>query len=263
MRLCVLVSALEQDTDALPARMGLESDAVIVNQTDHDARETVLWRGRQLKLLSRKERGVGRSRNLALDEAWGDLVLFADEDIVYDSGYAARIVQAFRRRPHTDILLFNLRVNEERRTYWNEKEKAVHRFNCGRYPTFCAAARLSSLRRAGVRFSLLFGGGAPYSNGEDSLFFTDCLRKGLKIRALPVTIGREEPRESTWFHGYDKKFFYDRGVLYAFLYGRMAELWALRFVVTKKKIMCGEIPPARAFALMKKGIAKGRRLCRG
>ena len=262
MKLCVLVAALEQDADRLPEKMGLKNEAVIVNQCDHDGERVVTHRGRSIRILERNERGVGRSRNLALDHAEGDIVLFSDEDIVYDESYASRVIKAFRRRPSADLILFNVRVNERRRTYWNEREKRVHGFNLGRYPTFCCAARLERLKEKKVRFSLLFGGGAPYSNGEDSLFFMDCIRAGLRIYAVNAVIGREEARESTWFRGYDRKFFYDRGVLYAFLYRKAALLWAARFVFAKCKYMCTEVPPLTAFALMRKGIEKGKRLCR-
>ena len=81
---------------------------------------------------------------------------------------------------------------------------------------------------------MLFGGGAKYSNGEDSLFIKDCLNAGMKIKAMPVNLGREIPRPSTWFHGYTEKFFYDRGVLYVYLYGMMAKPFAMRFMLKHK-----------------------------
>ena len=78
--------------------------------------------------------------------------------------------------------------------------------------------------------------------------------------ARPEVIGEEISRPSTWFTGYNEKFFFDRGVLYHFLYGSAAYIWALRFVYTKKKIMCNEIMPGAALKLMKKGIEKGKSL---
>ena len=110
------------------------------------------------------------------------------------------------------------------------------------------------LQNTNVGFSLLFGGGARYSNGEDSLFLRDCLRQGLKIMASPEVVGEEKERESTWFHGYNDKFFKDRGVLYHFLYGRMAIPFSLRFLWAHKEEMCGEIGWKKAYALMMEGI---------
>ena len=118
--------------------------------------------------------------------------------------------------------------------------------------------RTESIRKANVWFSLLFGGDARYSNGEDSLFIHDCLKKGLKIYGVPVTIGhemrRQEGDESTWFKGFTEKFFYDRGVLYHYLYGPMAVPFALRFLIKNRDKMCREIPLRDALRLMRKGI---------
>ena len=69
-----------------------------------------------------------------------------------------------------------------------------------------------------------------------------------------MTIGKENGRPSTWFHGYNEKFFYDRGVLYRFLYGKAAFLMALRFLYKQKDVMCKEFSFREAFVLMRRGI---------
>ena len=152
------------------------------------------------------------------------------------------------------MILFNMDVPEDRATYHIDGYGRVRWYNCGRYPTYSFAARTEKLREANIAFSLLFGGGARYSNGEDSLFLAECIRKGLKVYKAPVTIGKENGRPSTWFHGYNEKFFYDRGVLYHFLYGKAAFLMALRFLYKQKDVMCKEFSFREAFALMRRGI---------
>lgn len=49
-------------------------------------------------------------------------------------------------------------------------------------------------------------------------------------------------------------FFIDRGVLYHFLYGGLAYLMSVRFLLVHGKVMCTKIPMKNALALMKKGI---------
>jgi hypothetical protein len=120
------------------------------------------------------------------------------------------------------------------------------------------AARTWQLHRANVSFSLLFGGGAKYSNGEDSLFLHDCLKKGLHLYTDTAELGEEVYRESTWFQGYNSKFFIDRGVLYHHLYGPMARLFSLRFLYAHRGQMLREIPFLSAYGLMKQGIREGK-----
>ncbi len=258
MKLETLISAVGKDS-TLPELMGTEGNAVLVNQCDHDSEEVIETQKVRVRLYNRNERGVGRSRNLALDMAEGDIILFSDEDIRYEEGYSRKVCEAFEKHPEADVLFFNVKVCEERRTYYTEKEKKVGYFNLGRYPAYAAAMRLAKIRENGIRYSLLFGGGAKYSNGEDSLFFMDCVRAGLKLKALPIEIGYEEARESTWFTGYHEKFFYDRGVLYHFLYRHLAWLWGARFVFSKRKSMCREIKPFKAYGILLKGIKEGKK----
>ena len=257
----VLVSALEKDPMKLASGMNLECDALIVNQGSRDSsyeydNENKL----KIRVFESTERGIGKSRNLALEKADSKIVLFSDDDIVYSKGYADSILKAFSSDPQADIIMFNVDVCEERRTYHIESPVRVHKWSVGRYPCYAAAARLESIRKPGIRFSTLFGGGAKYSSGEDNLFFMDCLRAGLVIKAVPVKIGKEVPRKSTWFTGFNEKFFRDRGVLFSFLYGDLAMLWALRFVLVKKNQYSKSVKPADAFKWMKDGIAEGKRL---
>lgn len=255
----VLISALGKDAHELASGMNLECDAFIVDQGSRDDRyEFRTPEGYTVRVIESGERGIGRSRNLALEEAKGKIVLFSDDDIVYSKGYAEGILKAFETHPEADVIMFNVDVAADRKTYQIDKKIHVHKWSVGRYPAYAAAARLDSIRRAKVKFSLLFGGGAKYSNGEDSLFFMDCLRSGLKIIGVPFEIGTEVPRESTWFHGYNDKFFFDRGVLYSFLYGNAAVIWALRFVLAKRRSYAGSMKTADAYRLMRRGIKEGK-----
>lgn len=254
MKLQVLVSAVNQEAAVLAERMHLESDAIIINQTDDFGYEEYDHNGKRIQCYSFREKGVGLSRNNALLRAEGDIVLFSDEDIVYDAGYEKRVLDAFAQHPEADFLLFNMRVGASRATYYTKEFHRVHLWNAGRYPTYSFAVRREKLHAAHITFSLLFGGGAKYSNGEDSLFLKDCLKYGMAVYAVPSEIGAEQERESTWFHGYTDKFFVDRGVLYHFLYGRFAYLMAVRFIMAHGSVMCVEIPKKKALALMKKGI---------
>ena len=117
-----------------------------------------------------------------------------------------------------------------------------------------ASVRSSKLKSLGIKFSILFGGGARFSNGEDSLFLKDCLDKGLKMFAVPAVLGEEVPRPSTWFNGYNDKFFYDRGVLYHYLYGKSAWLWGIRWLLKMKKEYEPEYTFSRAQKMLFLGI---------
>lgn len=255
----VLASVVDKEPRRLAEEMHIESDAVIVNQCDRYGAETFCFQNRNIQVFHMAERGVGLSRNTALMRADGDICLFSDQDIVYKPGYEQMILQAFEACPSADMIVFNIEVGEERRTYHNTEKKRVRWYNCGRYGAVSFAVKREKLLESGVTFSLLFGGGAKYSAGEDSLFLKQFLDKGYRVYTSPVTIGREKEGDSTWFSGYHEKFFYDRGVLYHFLYGRLASLLALRFLLAHREKMCRKLSVREAYHVMREGIkSKGK-----
>ena len=258
MKLQVLVSAVNRDREELIESMNLKADAIIINQTDVHGYTQLNKNGFTYDCYDFVEKGVGLSRNNALLRADADIVLFSDEDITYEDDFAGKVIEAFEDNPSADMLLFNFNVCESRRTYWIQKKHRVRIHNSGRYPTYSFAIRLDKLRKSRVMYSLLFGGGAKYSNGEDSLFIRDLIHKGFRIYALPICLGSEAERESSWFSGYTEKFFFDRGVLYHFLYGQLAGLMGFVFWMRKKSFMCKQVEPKRALRLIKDGIKEGR-----
>ena len=274
----VLIAAVNQEPEKLIKQMNIQSDAILVNQCDRYAVETISIgsaRNRHgdkeqnadekydegktptLQVYHMAERGVGLSRNTALMRATGDICLFSDQDIVYEDGYEKAMLQEFEHHPEADMIVFNIQIGKERQTYHNAQWKKVHWYNCGRYGAVSFAIRREKLLESGVTFSLLFGGGAKYSAGEDSLFIKQFMDKGYQVYASPVTIGREAEGESTWFEGYTEKFFFDRGVLYHFLYGRLAKPWAFRFLLAHKDKMCRDYSVKQAYEIMKRGIKEG------
>ncbi len=255
-----LIAAVNADPEKLIEKMKIASPAVLVNQCGRVSFDTFEKPYGTVKVFSSDEKGVGRSRNKALSEASGDIILFTDDDIIYVDGYEEIVKKEFSKHPEADGLFFNVKVCEERRTYWNSDYSRVRLFNSGRYPAYSIALRRRALDGKKLRFSELFGGGAKFACGEDSLFIKDCLRAGLKFYRTTAFIGEEEATPSTWFKGYDEKYFFDRGVLYHFLYGRLAFIFGFRFVYTKRTLMCRDIPWRRALGILKMGIKEGKRI---
>ncbi len=259
MKIQLLVSAVDKDAAALTKQMHISTDAVIVNQCGRYGYEEITDSGHKIQIFSMPERGVGLSRNTALLHASADVCVFSDEDIMLAEDYEEKICRAYEELPDADMILVNVKVAPSRRTYWNEDIHRVGYRNYGRYPAYSITVKRDALLRANVHYSLLFGGGARYSNGEDSLFLKDCLKAGLKIYSHTICIGEEVERESTWFSGYHEKFFRDRGVLYHYLYGRLALPLSFRFLWAHREEMCREIPLKQAYSWMRDGVREAGR----
>ena len=148
MKVEVLASVMNASLPETVQHMNLQSDAVIINQCDRLGQEEMqISQGNgRIRFYSFPERGIGRSRNEAILRAEGDICLFSDEDIVYEDGYAAAVCREFEQNPRADMIIFNITVEEERRTYHITERKQVHWYNCGRYGAVSPPGKLITFR---------------------------------------------------------------------------------------------------------------------
>ena len=256
-RLQVLVATMHQNDFSKVESMRLSSDAVFANQADRDAYEEREYPFGTVKMVTTRQRGVGKNRNTAFQFADGDILLMADDDIRYVDGYVKLITDEFGKNPQADAMIFNIRTigeSTDRRT--NTGNKKVRLFNALNYGAVRIAVRREKLERAGISFSLNFGGGALYSAGEDSLFIRDMVKKGLRIYTSPVTIAEVDQTSSTWFKGYNHKYFYDKGAAFSALFGRFAYLYALQdFIRHMDEYRRSDLGKAAMISDLRKGIA--------
>lgn len=214
MKIQVLVAATNQLDYSLPKKMNIKTDAIIGNQCNINSVEIFKVGNNRIQYLNFAERGVGLNRNNALMRADADICLFADDDMVYEENYVNIVENAFRENPGADVIVFNLREKTTTRKLITKKSK-VNYLNFLRYGTARIAVRLSSIQKNGIYFNQCFGGGTQHCHGEDNLFLNECLKKGLKIIAVPEYIATlTEERISSWNHGYDDKYIKDQGVLF-------------------------------------------------
>lgn len=213
MELQVLVAAMHQNDNALLQNMNIQSDVIVGNQCNRTECRRFSYRGYDVLWLSSTERGVGRNRNHTLLQATGEFCLFADEDVSYRDGYAQAIVRSFSEKPKADVIVFHMdRIrNGSVMPGKPHPGKRLHIWNAMRYGTCSIAIRRQRVLRAGITFSTQFGGGCPYGSGEDSLFLADCLRKGLRVYTSNWNLGSCTKDQSSWFTGYNEKYFYDKG----------------------------------------------------
>ncbi|SDC92257.1 Glycosyl transferase family 2 [Priestia aryabhattai B8W22] len=255
MSIQVLVSAMHRTNHEILEEMNIQSDAIIINQCDQDKSEKLTYREKSVHFYHLNERGVGRSRNTALIKSSADICLFADEDMIYVDGYSEMVIEEFNNHPDADVIIFSLEsLNKDKPLSTINKSGRVGRKEAMRYGCARIAFRRNSILRKNIWFSLLFGGGAKYSSGEDTIFLQDCLKKGLKIYSSTKKIAYVKQEESTWFRGYNEKLFYDKGILLSTVMPRIAGIYALGLSYKYSKNKSVKMPFKDIYSNMKKGI---------
>lgn len=201
--------------------MNIHSNVVFANQADRTEYAEQEFEGHTAKMITTATRGVGINRNLAFAYSSADILLLADDDIVYRDEYEKIVLDAFAEHPKADVILFNFEsLNPDRPEAITKRTHRVRWYNCLKYGALRIAIRREALLRKNLAFSFLFGGGARHSAGEDNLFITHCIQKGLRVISHTSVLGTVRQEESTWFRGYDEKYYRDRGALFAAMYGR-------------------------------------------
>ncbi len=258
----VLVACMHQKDDSLYEEMNLQTDAIFANQCDkYSYKECIKENGSRVQLISTADRGVGKNRNKALMNATGKYLLCSDQDMIYVDGYEKIITDAFKKCPKADIIVFNLeylnRFTPARKE--SGKFKRIHLWNCMRYGTARVAMRKDAVLKSCLSFSTLYGGGAKYSSGEDSLFIRDAFRKGLKMYASPVVIAKVKQEQSTWFNGYTDKLFIDKGILIANAFPVMKNILVYYFAYGMRNVS-EQYGFLKILKLMKQGIKEFERI---
>lgn len=260
MNLQVLAVTMNQKDFSKFDQMNVQSDVIYANQADYTGYDMQYINGFKVEMITTQTRGVSKNRNLCLIYADADILLFSDDDVVYNSDYSDKVIEAFENLPDADAIIFNLNTKKDgmvvdagRRN--NNSIKKVNFLNCMNYGTCRLAVKRKSVEKKNISFNDCFGGGNVYSNGEDVLFICDLLKNKMKIYTYPYTIGTVTQDTSTWFSGYNKKFLYDKGVLFAAISKTFAKPLCLQLLLRHKKMYReAKLSLFKAYKIMSIGI---------
>ena len=260
MRLQVLAVTMHQEDLSIAEQMNIRCDAVVANQADREEAISCDTDHGTWRMITTTTRGVGRNRNIGLEAADGDILLLSDDDVTYRDDMPTEVRKAFADHPQADGMIFGMDMVRDGQVFETRSEpfRRVRIWNAMKYGTYRIAIRREALERTGIRFHESFGGGCPFSAGEDSLFIKQCLDHGLRMYAHPYVLGNCCKDYSSWFVGYNDKYFYDKGVLVRHLFPRTAYLMALYFAIRFKRKT--DVGVWRRLRLVYAGVRGGKQL---
>ena len=257
----VLSTMNNNDLEKLLTKMNIKKDAIIINQTNEMSFQKLELSTGIYEVYNFNEKGVGLSRNNGMMRSNFDITLISDDDMEYVEDYISIIEDAYSVHPNADMLVFNVRIYEKNNMRSPVKKKGrVHFLNCLRYGAVTFTFKTESVKKANINFSLLFGGGAKYSSGEDAIFIWDCLKAGLKIYSVNKVIADVYNDNSTWFEGHTDKYFRDRGVFFASISKRFAKLFCFQFALRKRSIFKKNKTVLSTYKLMIQGVRDFKKL---
>ena len=150
-----------------------------------------------VRVIRLKSTGVAASRNAAIREAIGEVLVFGEEDVTWLTKGLAEVRATFDDNPRLAVLLG--RANDEtgalRKRYPAIREQATI-WNSARVGTIELAVRTDLIRRANVWFDENFGAGTENFLGDEYIFGADENRANLKCDYFPITFS-QHPKDSS------------------------------------------------------------------
>lgn len=238
MRIEVLLSTMNQKNFDIVEKCNIKSDAIIINQCNEEKIEIKKYSFGVVKMIYSKTRGLSKSRNLALENAKGDICILCDDDIVYYDNYVSIIENAFYENSTADLIVFNIKsinTNVRNQEKLFEKVKKIPFYKS--YSSVHIAFKRKSIIDKKIVFDTNFGtGSGTYSFAEDSLFFNEVHKNKLISIVYPAIIAELYSEKSSWFQGFNKKYFYDTGAFVAACFPKTKWIfkWYYPFKLFKK-----------------------------
>jgi len=253
MKLQVLVSTMYQKDYSLLEKMNINSDAIVINQCDEISNDEIQHSGRKVKWFNVSERGLSKSRNMALEHATGNICVLADDDLEYIENYSDLIIEQFNLHPEADIITFQIEGIEKKFKNYHKKSKKLNYLTSMKISSVEIAFRLEKIKKSDIKFDEEFGAGSKYIMGEENLFLANCIKNGLKIVYVPLKIADLHVCESTWFNGYNKDYFISKGAVFTAMSKSLSLLYIFQFALRKYNLYKKETSLLNAVKYMLRG----------
>ena len=252
----ILLSCMNLGDEDIISHSKITSDTLIVNQCREDGYGEYTRGTSRIRVFSVNDRGLTKSRNFAIEHSDADICLLCDDDEVFSDSCERDIITAYKNLPQADIIIFDI---ENHPAKWGKEIKKLGARDIMSVSSWQISFRRESLIKAGIRFDENMGAGTPNGAEEEFKFLTDCRKAGLCIYYYPAVIASVAQEQSTWFSGFDEKFFINRGNTTRYIMGLpLSVAYAFYYTFTKRKKISADMKWTRAFRLTLKGIRENR-----
>ena len=246
MNIEVLLSTMslhkDKEVDSLIKTMNINTKYLIINQNEN---KTEI---KNKNVISINEKGLSKSRNLAIKKSKADIVILADDDVIYENDYEETIKKAYKENPKADIICFYVESKNKKRKVKRIVGKNVGKLKIMRISSFQITMKKDKIKE--IKFDENFGSGAKYDRGEEAIFLKDCLEKGLKIIYINKKIAQVEQSKSTWFKGFTKEYFLAQGKVFKRLYPKHYKFICYQFAIRKYFLYYKNVKLKEAIKLM-------------
>ncbi|MBB69223.1 MAG: hypothetical protein CMC77_04010 [Flavobacteriaceae bacterium] len=214
---------------------------------------------KNIRVFNSPEKGLAKSRNIAIKNALGTVCLFADDDVVYEKDFKEKIMSSHRIRPGSDIITFKMKDFNGN----DFRDYPKHKLHDKKSLATANAVVISFKKQAiqnHVFFDTLFGLGSEFPTGDEYIFLRAALNKG-KIITFEPTVILKHPDFSSGQAVTKDYILYARAALFYKFEGALAYIKLLKhllMLVYKRQLSLVEVCAKYKVGL--KGISRFKQL---
>lgn len=237
--------------------MNISGHILIGNQgCEDDSVESLRIGESDVVVYHQKGRGVSKNRNLLIDKSEADYITFVDDDMYFSSSEQKYIEEELENNQFNCVRFNVVSDNEQRPIKLLSKRGFVGFRQLSSFGVWGGFYKRQFLIDNNLLFNENIGPGTEINHGEDAVFNKLFLRHS-KIYSIPVISFHAKQLESTW-HAENrdlKKELFSHGYNYYFLYGRVANLMSIIFLVTHMNCY----PKGTKYSVLRKSMKAGIR----
>ena len=230
----ILISTMNRNSldfliPMFPDRNFYEFNILIVNQTTRN--QLLQSEFSNVRIINSFEKGLSKSRNLALKNARGKLLLLADDDVSYLANFDENIATVFKQNNQASIICFQTKTFQNR-PYSNY---AKNKFLMNIKQVFWVLSIEIAIKREDligkkIEFNEHFGLGAQFQDSESLFFLRRTIHNGLKVLFFPEYIAVHDEKSSSDDVKSDR-WLYAKGASLYKRYQMASYLWLLKIVL--------------------------------
>lgn len=226
---------------------------LVINQTDES--RILESATPNIKVINSFERGLAKSRNLAIANIKQEYAVLTDDDVIFDEALAEKINRGFTKFPAAAVIRF--RAQKAAGVFFSKYPQhpvsQLSLFGRLNVSSIELAINVKKLKEKQAWFDENFGLGATFGNALEQAFLDNVYKKKLQIAFYPETIV-SHPDDCSGRDPKVDKFYYVNGALAQKMFGSLAVCWAFVFFffqVKQKKLSFSHI--RHAFIIYRKG----------
>lgn len=259
-----LIATMYRNNNSFLDAMNVSGKYIVVNQTDYNRYPSININDNSKGIfVSNEERGLSKSRNLALSLSTADVCVIADDDVFYVYDYEMIIRDAYRKYPDADLIVFDFITDDKIRkcSKISLSPKKLGLLDTLKVCSVRITFKRESINNSNIKFNEYFGAGAQFISGEENLFLKDCIDSNLNIMYVPKTICKVSFDEnSSWFEGYNENYFITKGAFSNAMFKKYSIFFIIQFLIRKYSLYKNEISIYKALKYSILGIFKYKKI---